>query len=120
MNAPAAEIEGRLLGKYDLGPGIPPKTYTDDYMLFSRNGETNFPRRAHALWFLAQYRRLGLLEEDPPYMELADSLILRDVYAKVAAKEKVAVPDDDMKPFPVRLDNAMFDPAKPQEEVARV
>ncbi|HEV2759573.1 MAG TPA: CmpA/NrtA family ABC transporter substrate-binding protein, partial [Acidimicrobiales bacterium] len=36
VNAPPSEIEGRLLGQYNLGPGIGNKTYTDDYMTFFR------------------------------------------------------------------------------------
>jgi len=120
INAPPAEIEGRLLGKYNLGAGLPAKTYTDDYMTFFRDGKVNAPRRAHAIWFMSQYRRFGLLKADPPYQELADQLILRDVYEKVAAREKIAVPDDDMAPFSIKLDNATFDPKKPLEEAARV
>jgi nitrate/nitrite transport system substrate-binding protein len=119
VNAPPADVEARLLGNYDLGAGLPAKTYTDDLMVFSRGGQVNAPRRSHAMWFLAQYRRLGLLKEDPPYRELADSILLRDLYQKVAAKEKVTVPDDDLTPFEVRLDHATFDPARPQEETSR-
>ncbi|MFN2506850.1 MAG: CmpA/NrtA family ABC transporter substrate-binding protein [Acidimicrobiales bacterium] len=51
VNAPPAEIEGRLLGNYNLGADLPPRTYTDDYMTFFRNGAVNFPRKAHAIWF---------------------------------------------------------------------
>jgi nitrate/nitrite transport system substrate-binding protein len=120
VNAPPSEIEGRLLGQYDLGPGIPHKTYTDDYMTFYRNGQVNAPRRAYAIWFMSQYRRLGLLKADPPFQELADQLILRDLYEKVAAREKIAVPDDDMSPLTIKLDNTTFDPKKPLEEVNRV
>ncbi len=120
VNAPPSEIEGRLLGQYNLGQGIGNKTYTDDYMTFFRDGQVNAPRRAHAIWFMSQYRRLGLTKTDPPYQELADTLILRDLYEKVAAKEGIDVPDDDMKPFHVKLDNTTFDPRKPLEEVTRV
>ena len=119
VNAPAADIEGRLLGRYDIGAGIPAKTFTEDMMMYFRNGETNAPRRAHGIWFMSQYRRFGLLTQDPPYQELADSLILRDLYEEVAAKEKIAVPGDDMSPFAVKLDGVTFDPAKPQEEAIR-
>jgi nitrate/nitrite transport system substrate-binding protein len=119
VNAPPSEIEGRMLGQYDLGAGLGPKTFTDDYMQFFRGGQVNSPRRAHAIWFMAQYRRLGLLKDDPPFQELADALILTDLYAKVAKKEGVAVPDDDMKPFDVKLDKATFDPRKPLDEVKR-
>ena len=120
VNAPPSEIEGRLLGQYDLGAGIGHRTYTDDYMVFHRNGEVNAPRRGHAIWFMSEYRRLGLLKEEPPYQELADTLILRDLYEKVAAKEGIDVPDDDMKPFHIKLDNTTFDPRKPLEEASRV
>ena len=85
VNAPPSEIEGRMLGNYDLGAGLGSKTYTDDYMTFFRGGQVNAPRRGHAIWFLSQYRRSGLLKSDPPYQELADQLFLRDMYEKVAA-----------------------------------
>ncbi len=119
VNAPAADIGGRLLGNYDIGAGLPSKTFTDDLMMFFRDGATNAPRRAHAIWFMSQYRRLGYLTADPPYQELADSLVLRDLYEEVAAKEKVSVPGDDMAPFPVKLDGVTFDPTKPTEEAVR-
>ena len=51
--------------------------------------------------------------------KLADAIILSDLYEKVAAAEKVAVPDDDMAPFTVKLDNATFDPKQPAEEAKR-
>jgi nitrate/nitrite transport system substrate-binding protein len=120
VNAPPAEIEGRLLGQYNLGPGLGTKAYTDDYMTFFRGGQVNAPRRGHAIWFMSQYRRFGLLKADPPFQELADSLILRDVYEKVAANEGIDVPDDDMRPFHIKLDNTTFDPRKPLEEASRV
>ena len=119
VNAPPHEIETRLLGKYALGAGLPDKTYEGDQMVFFKDGRVNSPRRAHAIWFLAQYQRLGMLKAAPPYQELADKIILRDVYEKVAKAEGIDVPDDDMAPFEVNLDEVTFDPAKPDEEVKR-
>jgi nitrate/nitrite transport system substrate-binding protein len=119
VSAPAGEIAARLAGKYELGGGLPDKSYKGDQMVFFRDGQVNSPRRSYAVWFMAQYQRLGLLEEAPPYMQLADSIILRDVYEKVAAAENIDVPDDDMAPFEVKLDGVTFDPAKPEEEVKR-
>jgi nitrate/nitrite transport system substrate-binding protein len=119
VNAPAAEIEGRLLGKYALGEGLPDKTYTDDAMRFFNGGKVNAPDRGHLIWAMAQYQRLGLLSEAPPAQEIADQLILRDVYEKAAAKEKVDVPDD-MKPLVIKLDKTTFDPRKPAEEASRL
>ena len=119
VNAPAAEIESRLLGIYEMGGGIPNKSYADDYMTFFRDGQVNAPRRGHAIWFMAQYRRFGLLKEDPPYQQLADSIILRDLYEEVAAAEGITVPDDDMTPFDIQLDKTTFDPANPTAEATR-
>lgn len=119
IKADAKAIEGRILGTYELGEGLGQKTFTEDRMRFFRDGLVNAPRKSYAYWFLAQYQRLGLLKEAPPYKEIVDSLILTDLYAEVAAAEKVAVPDDDMTPFEVKLDGATFDPAKPDEEVKR-
>lgn len=119
VNAPASDIRGRLLGEYDLGAGLPLRTFTSDMMRFFDGGAVNAPRRAHAIWFLAQYQRLGYLKAAPDYTTLADTLILRDIYEKVAADEGIEVPSDDMAPFQVKLDQATFDPANPAEEVAR-
>jgi nitrate/nitrite transport system substrate-binding protein len=119
VNATASSIEGRLGGNYQLGGELGSKTFKGDYMTFFRNGDVNFPRRAHAYWFLAQYQRFGLIPTAPDYKKLADEILLQDVYKKVAKAQKLVVPDDDMKPFTVKLDNATFDPAKPQLEVKR-
>lgn len=120
INAPAADIRGRLTGVYDLGAGLGTKDFKGEQMQFFRGGQTNLPRRGHAIWFMSQYVRMGLLKEAPPYQELADQLILSDLYAEVAQAERVPVPDDDMAPFEIRLDKSTFDPRKPQEEAKRL
>ncbi|MEJ3746894.1 CmpA/NrtA family ABC transporter substrate-binding protein [Actinomycetes bacterium KLBMP 9797] len=119
VNTAAKNIEGRLLGQYDFGANLGTKTFTGDQMMFFREGQTPFPRRSHVYWFLAQYQRFGLIKQAPDYAKLADGLILRDLYAKVAAAEGIAVPGDDMAPFQVKLDNITFDPKKVAEEASR-
>ena len=119
VNAKPADIEGRLTGTYDLGAGLGSKTFGEDNMAFFRGGATNFPRKAHAIWFMAQYGRLGYLKSAPAYDKIASELILTDLYKEVAAAEGVAVPDDDMAPFEVKLDGVEFDPAKPDKEFSR-
>jgi nitrate/nitrite transport system substrate-binding protein len=113
-------IEGRMLGKYDLGADLGSKAYGDDRMVFFRDGAVNAPRNSFVIWWLAQYQRFGLLKESPPYREIADRLLLRDLYREVADAEKIAVPDDDMAPFEVKLDQIEFDPARPEAEAQRV
>ena len=117
VNAPPEVIEARLLGKYDLGCNQV-HSYTDDYMMFHRGGATNSPRRSHAIWFLAQYVRFGYLTSEPDYNAIAEKLILRQLYAEVAREMSIPVPDDDMKPFALDLDRAVFDPANPEASLA--
>jgi nitrate/nitrite transport system substrate-binding protein len=119
VNAAAEDIRGRLLGKYDFGPGVGTKDFKGEQMQFFRGGQVSFPRRAHGIWFMSQFVRMGLLKEAPAYSKLVDELILTDLYAEAAAAEKVPVPTDDMAPFEVRLDKTMFDPKKPEAEAAR-
>jgi nitrate/nitrite transport system substrate-binding protein len=113
VNAPPDVIEARLLGRYDLGCGLQPHTYEDDYMLFHDGGRVNLPRKGYATWFMAQYVRFGYLPAAPDYAKVADALILQDLYREVAKEMNVPVPDDDMKPFTIDIDKAVFDPANP-------
>jgi len=119
VNAPAKGIEGRLLGKYEIGAGLPAKTFNGDQMMFFRDGLVSAPRRGHIIWFLAQYQRFGLVKQAPDYTKIADELVLSDLYAKAAGKAGVTVPGDDMAPFTVKLDGVTFDPSKPDEEAKR-
>ncbi len=114
VNASADVIDARLEGKYDLGPGLGPKEFTDDRMLFFNGGQVNMPRKAHAAWFMAQYVRFGYLKELPNVSAVADKLILSSLYEEVAKDMDVKLPEDNMSPFTMTLDNARFDPADPQ------
>jgi nitrate/nitrite transport system substrate-binding protein len=108
-----------LQGRYQLGLGLENRTYGEDRVRFFRGGLVNAPRRAHALWFLAQYRRFGLLTEDAPYQRLANKLIARDLYEQVADAEHIELPPDDMQGFEITLDGAYFDPRNLAAEIAR-
>lgn len=120
INAPADVIEARLMGDYNLGCNQGTEIYTDDYMLFHRGGETNFPRRSHAIWFMSQYVRFDYLKEAPDYKAVADKIIMQDLYKEVATSMKIKVPDDDMKPFVLDLDKVKFDPNNPAEYLKSV
>lgn len=113
INAPADVIEARLMGDYNLGCDQGTEIYTDDYMLFYRNGETNLPRKSHAVWFMTQFLRFDYLKESPDYKAIADRLILQDLYREVAASMNIRIPDDDMKPFALDIDKILFDPNNP-------
>jgi nitrate/nitrite transport system substrate-binding protein len=115
VNAPADVIEARLMGDYNLGCDQGTQIYTNDYMLFHRNGETNFPRKSHGIWFMTQYVRFDYLQQAPDYKTIADKLIMQDLYREVATKMGVKIPTDDMRPFTIKLDKATFDPNKPDD-----
>ena len=117
VNAPASGIATRLNGVYDLGCDYGQYSYDDDYMVFHRGGETNFPRKAYGIWYMAQYVRFNYLKEEPDYKAIADKLILQDLYKEVANEMNIHVPDDDMQPFTIDLDKVTFDPAKPGESL---
>jgi nitrate/nitrite transport system substrate-binding protein len=119
VNASADDIRTRLLGEYHLGGDLGTMAFDGDQMMYHRDGLVNFPRRSHAIWAMAQYQRFGYLDEAPPYLELADEIILTDLYAQVAEAEGIDIPDDDMAPFEVKLDGVTFDPANPDEEASR-
>ena len=119
VNASADVIDARLAGKYDLGAGLGEKTYTDDSMLFSNKGDVSFPRKGHAIWFMAQYVRFGYLQSPPEYTKIADKLILQDVYREVAKDMSLAIPDDDMKPITPQVDGITFDPKDPAGSLAK-
>jgi len=120
VNAPADVIEARLMGDYNLGCDQGTEIYTDDYMLFYRNGDTNFPRKSHAIWFMTQFVRFDYLQTPPDYKAIADKLILQDLYKEVATSMKIKIPADDMKPFALELDKVTFDPANPADYLIRI
>lgn len=115
INAAPDVIEARLMGDYNLGCDQGTEIYTDDYMLFHRGGETNFPRKSHAIWFMTQYQRFDYLQEAPDYKAIADKLIMQDLYMEVAKSLNIKIPADDMKPFTITIDKALFDPNNPGE-----
>jgi len=119
VNAPPDVIDARLEGRYQLGGGLGEHVFTDDYMLFHKSGKINFPRKSYGVWFMAQYVRFGYLKTAPDYHGIANRLILQDLYKEVAREMHIAVPNDDMKPFTLKLDHATFNPNNPAAYLAQ-
>jgi len=113
VNASESVIQARLEGRYALGAGQGTRQFLGDQMMFSRAGATNAPRHAHAIWFMAQYVRFGLLKQAPDYSAVASKLLMTDLYAQVAREAGLKVPADDMSSFTITLDGARFDPKNP-------
>jgi nitrate/nitrite transport system substrate-binding protein len=118
VNAPVQVIEARLMGSTDLGCDLGVQKYKDDYMLFYNNGNVNAPRLSYGIWFLAQYVRFGYLTTPPNYKQIAEKLIMEDLYVEVAKSMGVAVPADNMKPFKTTLETITFDPNNPSAYIS--
>jgi len=108
VNAPLAVIEARLLGSSDLGCDLGVQKYKGNYMTFYKNGIVDMPKKVYAYWFLAQYVRFGYLKSEPNYAQIAEKLILDDVYAEVAKEMNIPV-QPDMQPIKTNYD-VLFDP----------
>src|ERR1043165_9449499 len=106
------------MGSYDLGCELGVQKYKDDYMLFYNKGLVNAPRISYGIWFMSQFVRFGMVATAPNYKQVAERIIMDDLYAEVAKSMGVAVPADDMKPFKTNLETVTFDPNNPAAYVA--
>jgi len=119
VNAPVTVLEARLMGSNDLGCDLGVQKYKDDCMLLYNNGNEKARRKAHGIWFLSQYARFGMIGSLPANCnEIADKLIMDDLYAEVAKSMSIPVPADDMKPFKLNIEAATFDPNNPKAYIA--
>lgn len=112
VNQPADLVRPRFLvdAEYQIGAGLPDKTFRGTGLMFHQNGKASYPHKSHAIWYLAQYVRFGRLTQPPDYQAIADRLILTDLYREAASAIGVPVPIDDLAPFSIALDKVVFDP----------
>jgi nitrate/nitrite transport system substrate-binding protein len=77
INCDPKTILGRLQGHYDYGDG---RTKEDpNYMIYSSRN-CNYPQPKYAKWFLAQYRRWGLVKGVPDYEGISKQVMRTDIY----------------------------------------
>jgi nitrate/nitrite transport system substrate-binding protein len=95
VDAPVASIESRLLGEYDDGLG---NHWQDPHPVsFHNQGAVNMPYLSDGMWFMTQFRRWGLLREDPDYLSVARKVQQLDLYAQAARALGVEVPAGSMR-----------------------
>jgi nitrate/nitrite transport system substrate-binding protein len=100
LAAPVTDILPRFLGAYTDGNG---HAWRDSHRLrFCADGAVNMPYVSDGMWFLTQFRRWGLLREEPDYQGLADSVQQTALYAEAASRLGFAVP-------PVMRSSLLFD-----------
>ncbi|AZD84815.1 MULTISPECIES: CmpA/NrtA family ABC transporter substrate-binding protein [Pseudomonas] len=95
LDAPLGCIEPRLLGEYADGLG---NRWQDPHALrFHNEGAVNLPYLSDGMWFMTQFRRWGLLREDPDYLGIARQVQQLELYRQAATAVGVASPGQDMR-----------------------
>ncbi|PVZ16393.1 MULTISPECIES: CmpA/NrtA family ABC transporter substrate-binding protein [unclassified Pseudomonas] len=106
LDVPLASIEPRFMGFYDDGLG---KQWQDPHPLsFHNHGIANFPYLSDGMWFMTQFRRWGLLRDDPDYLAVARRVQQLDLYSEAAGALGVATPSSPMRCSQL-LDGSVWD-----------
>ncbi|WLH25427.1 CmpA/NrtA family ABC transporter substrate-binding protein [Pseudomonas sp. FP215] len=110
LDAPVACIEPRLLGHYEDGLG---NQWQDPNALrFFANGEVNLPYLSDGMWFMTQFRRWGLLREDPDYLGVARQVQQLALYRQAAETLGIPAGNSDMRRCQL-LDGKTWDGSDP-------
>lgn len=95
VNAPADVLEKSLTGTLQLSSDQPPRA-APDFNIFHRYA-ANFPWRSHALWFISQMLRWGLIDRAIKPETLAAAVYRPEVYRAAAARLGIQCPQIDYK-----------------------
>ncbi|MFO2465238.1 ABC transporter substrate-binding protein [Pseudomonas sp. 15FMM2] len=110
LDAPLECIEPRLQGRYHDGLG---NHWQDTHPLrFHGNGEVNMPYLSDGMWFMTQFRRWGLLREDPDYQAVARQVQQLDLYRQAAGTVGVATREPEMRSSQL-IDGKVWDGSDP-------
>ncbi|MDX1297914.1 MAG: CmpA/NrtA family ABC transporter substrate-binding protein [Pseudomonas sp.] len=92
VNAPLPAIQPRFLGQYQDGLG---HAWQDAHPLrFHAGGTVNQPYLSDGMWFMTQFRRWGLLIEDPDYLAIARQVQQLELYRQAAEALAIDVPGE--------------------------
>ncbi|WP_373184710.1 CmpA/NrtA family ABC transporter substrate-binding protein [Halopseudomonas sp.] len=90
VDTPVGTLLPRMLGEYDDGNG---RVWHDSHPLrFHGEGAVNMPYLSDGMWFMTQFRRWGLLRDDPDYLALASQIQQLDIYRDAASALGIEVP----------------------------
>ncbi|HQS57765.1 MAG: nitrate transporter [Gallionellales bacterium 35-53-114] len=112
VDAPVDVIKWRFMGEYEDGVGG--RWHDPNHMKFFNGGKVPFPYLSDGMWFLTQFRRWGLLKEDPDYLGIARQINQIELYRQAAAQINVAVPGDVMRSSTL-LDGKIWDGKNPEK-----
>jgi len=95
LDTPLENIEPRLLGDYQDGLG---NAWHDRHALrLFDQGRVNVPYLSDGMWFMTQFRRWGLLRDDPDYLGVARQVQQLQLYREAAASLGVPCPESAMR-----------------------
>ncbi len=110
LDAPLDCIEPRLLGAYEDGLG---NQWQDLHALrFFAGGAVNLPYLCDGMWFMTQFRRWGLLREDPDYLGVARQVQQLALYRQAAAALGLTDNGQDMRSSQL-IDGKIWDGSDP-------
>ena len=110
LDAPLDCIEPRLLGDYTDGLG---NHWQDPHaMRFHSGGEVNLPYLSDGMWFMTQFRRWGLLRDDPDYLGVARQVQQLDLYREAATAVGVPAQVQEMRSSQL-IDGKVWDGSDP-------
>ncbi|MEB0272681.1 CmpA/NrtA family ABC transporter substrate-binding protein, partial [Pseudomonas sp. 5B4] len=110
LDTPVDCIEPRLMGDYADGLGN--RWHDLHAVRFHGAGEVNMPYLSDGMWFMTQFRRWGLLREDPDYLGIATQVQQLKLYSEAAATVGVAVPESAMRSSQL-IDGKVWDGSDP-------
>ncbi|MEH3023411.1 MAG: CmpA/NrtA family ABC transporter substrate-binding protein [Pseudomonas oryzihabitans] len=109
VNAEPALVTERFLGRYR--DGLDHQWEDAHPLAFHRQGEVNPPYLSDGLWFLTQFRRWGLLREEPDYLAIAEAVQCTTLYRDAATSLGLAVPAT--RRLSILLDGRAWDGSDP-------
>src|SRR5690606_6273101 len=82
VDVPLCAVEPRFLGHYQDGLG---NAWEDEHPpRFFADGQVTMPFLSDGIWFMTQFRRWGLLRDDPDYQAIARRVQRLDIYRDAA------------------------------------
>ncbi|WAB99632.1 MULTISPECIES: CmpA/NrtA family ABC transporter substrate-binding protein [Pseudomonas] len=110
LDTPLENVEPRLLGVYQDGLG---NHWQDPHALrLFDQGRANVPYLSDGMWFMTQFRRWGLLRDDPDYLGVARQVQQLALYQQAADALGVACPGTPMRSS-VLIDGIGWDGSDP-------
>ncbi|MFJ2446628.1 CmpA/NrtA family ABC transporter substrate-binding protein [Pseudomonas sp. NPDC087626] len=110
LDTPVDNIAPRLLGDYADGLG---NRWQDPHPLrFHGHGEVNMPYLSDGMWFMTQFRRWGLLRDDPDYLGVARQVQQLGLYRDAAGALGITADSHEMRSSQL-IDGKIWDGVDP-------